>query len=243
MSSLAATGPAALAPATSTPPPPGGGAGRSEAERRHARRARGGLSAALLLAGALAAGCSGIRTINAEVSSFGTWPAGRAPGTYAFERLPSQQSRPEDQAAVEAAAAPALAAAGFKPAAAGQADVLVQVAAAVRVRPSPYNDYYGPRGRWGWGWGLGGAWGGPGWGFGMSYEPPWTEMQVDLLIRDRRTHAALYETHASWETIGSVGGLMRPLFEAALKDFPGPAISPRTVTVVVTPSAGTAAPR
>lgn len=189
---------------------------------------------ALMLAGAsLLAGCAGLRTINAEVSSFGTWPAGRTPGTYAFERLPSQQARAHDQAAIEAAAAPALAAAGFKPAAVEAADVLVQVAASTRVRPSPFADYYGPRGRWGWG--LGGMWGGPGWGFGMSYEPPWTELQVDLLIRDRRSHAALYESHASWETAGGVGGLMGPLFEAALKDFPGPAVSPRTVTVVVPP--------
>lgn len=200
-----------------------------------ASRARYGAArmrlAALALGAALLAGCSGIRTINAEVSSFGTWPAGRVPGSYAFERLPSQQSRPDDQSAIEAAAVPALAAAGFRPASAEQADVLVQVGAATRVRPSPYNDYYGPRGRWGWG--LGGVWGGPGWGFGMTYEPPWTELQVDLLIRDRRSHAVLYETHASWETVGSVSGLMQPLFEASLKDFPGPAISPRTVTVVV----------
>ena len=54
----------------------------------------------LLLATALAApltlglgGCAAMRSVSSEVSTFGEWPATRKPGTYAFERLPSQQAR------------------------------------------------------------------------------------------------------------------------------------------------------
>ncbi|MCH2242065.1 MAG: hypothetical protein MK041_09040, partial [Aquabacterium sp.] len=54
-------------------------------------RGRRGLAAAVMLAGALLAGCSGMRTINAEVSSFGTWPAGRAPGPAAAPRTPGRR--------------------------------------------------------------------------------------------------------------------------------------------------------
>ena len=43
-----------------------------------------------LLGTAALAGCAGLNTVSGEVSSFGGWPAGRAPGSYSFERLPSQ---------------------------------------------------------------------------------------------------------------------------------------------------------
>jgi hypothetical protein len=55
---------------------------------RHAIRRH--LLIALLGAAALT-GCAGLNTISGEVSSFGGWPAGRALGSYGFERLPSQQ--------------------------------------------------------------------------------------------------------------------------------------------------------
>ena len=41
------------------------------------------------------AGCASLNVLDAEVSSFSRWPAGRAPATYAFERLPSQQANPQ----------------------------------------------------------------------------------------------------------------------------------------------------
>ena len=41
---------------------------------------------ALLAAAALLSGCAGLRSVTAEVSSFGEWPADRKPATYAFER-------------------------------------------------------------------------------------------------------------------------------------------------------------
>lgn len=188
------------------------------------------LAATALLGGAaLLSGCAGLHSVTADVSSYGSWPKDRKPGTYAFERLPSQQSNPIAQDALERAAAPALEGAGFKPAAASKADVLVQVSAQAQERPSPFDDPYGPR--WSVGWGIGSWYHHGGLGLGMSMEPPWWQLQVDVLIRDRVSHEVLYEAHARHERAGSIDGLAGPLFQAALTDFPLPAVSPRPVTV------------
>ncbi len=193
--------------------------------------------------------CAGLQEVTSKVSSFGTWPQGREPGAYVFERLPSQENRAEEQAVLEAAAEPALATAGFKkvddP---KQADVTVQVGAQARVEPrypGAWGPYYGPYGPHGspyyspWRPGFGGWWGGGGRGglsISMAMEPPWTQMQADLLIRDRRNNQVLYEAHAVHERVGSPIDALYPfLFEAALKDFPRQAVSPRVVTVPVPP--------
>ena len=82
-----------------------------------------------LLATALLTGCAGTGTLRSDVSSFGDWPADRQRGSYAFERLPSQQAQAQIQDALEAAVRPALANAGFTPAAEGsEPDLVVQVA-------------------------------------------------------------------------------------------------------------------
>ena len=61
----------------------------------------------------------------------------------------------------------------------------------------------------------------------MQFEPPYVQMQVDLLIRDKRSSQVLYETHARHDRVGAADDRMFPyLFEAALKDFPLQAISP-----------------
>lgn len=212
-----------------------------EQPRRRARAARW-LAAPLLGIAAMLGGCAGMQEVSSKVSSFGTWPEGRQPGTYAFERLPSQQNRANEQAVLEAAAEPALAAAGFSKAAdAARADVKVQVGAqAVVDNRSRYDPWYWGPYRPGWGaWrpGFGGWWGGAGRGgmsFSMAMEPPWTQMQVDLLIRDGRNNQVLYETHAVHERLGSPIEELYPfLFQAALKDFPRPAVSPRMVTIPV----------
>jgi hypothetical protein len=191
-------------------------------------------------------GCAGLQEVRSKVSSFGVWPEGRQPGAYVFERLPSQQSRPEEQAMLEAAAEPALAAAGFRKVDdTAQADVSVQVAAQTQVDarlgydpwfpygPRPYfGPHYGPfrPGFGGW-WGSGGR---GGISISMAMAPPYVQMQVDLLIRDRRNNQVLYETHAIHERVGSPIDALYPfLFQAALKDFPRQAVSPRMVTIPV----------
>jgi hypothetical protein len=200
------------------------------------------VAAALTGAVALAmlSGCAGLTEVTSTVNSFGQWLEGRQPGAYVFERLPSQQNRPDLQDQLEAAARPALAAAGFKPAAEPQqADVSVQVSSQLQIDqrpryadpfwgPYPYG-YPGPRssiGAW-WGTGYRG-----GLSMSMTFEPPLVRMQVDVLIRDRHNNQVLYETHAMHDRLGVADPALYPyLFEAALKDFPRQAVNPRTVTV------------
>jgi Domain of unknown function (DUF4136) len=201
------------------------------------------LTALTALTGSLS-GCSTFNSVAADVSSYGQWPADRKQQRYAFERLPSQQAQASFQAVVEAAAAPALASKGFVAVAtADQADVLIQVAAQSRLYEDPYRSTYDGRffgGRFGVG---GGIWGGRGGvGIGINLEPRQTQMQVDVLIRDRRSTQTLYETHAVHERYGSaVDSILPMLFEAAMMDFPSPAISPRRVRIEVPAASAPAA--
>lgn len=194
-------------------------------------------AAALALAATLAA-CAAMNTVTSEVATFGDWPAGRAPGRYAFERLPSQQAQARRQADLEAAAARALEAAGFKAAPdAAQADVMVQIGARIsRTDISPWDDPL-----W-WRWG-GTYWRHPGWRshprsafYYANFNSGWYtryERNVAVLLRDRATSTPLYEAHA--QTDGSTAGdsaLLAAMFEAALKDFPAAGASnPRQVSV------------
>ncbi len=201
-----------------------------------------------VVAVALLGGCAGVQEVTSTVNSFGQWPDGREPGAYVFERLPSQQNQADLQDRLEAAARPALAAAGFTPAAEPQqAAVSVQVSAQLHVaqRPVYADPFWGPypygypatgvwprtsMGAW-WGTGLRG-----GLSMSMRFEPPLVRMQVDVLIRDRHNNQVLYETHAMHDRLGVADPALYPyLFEAALKDFPRQAVNPRTVTVPTRP--------
>ena len=198
------------------------------------RRMAAGAAAVLL------AGCAALNTVTSDVTTFSEWPAARAPGSYTFERLPSQRANAERQAALEGAAAIALEKAGFKPAAdAAQADVVVQVGARVsRTEVSPWDDPL-----W-WRWG-GGYWRAPGWRYPRSafyggLHADWYsryERNVALLLRDRSTNTPLFEAHAQTEG-GSIGdkSLLSAMFEAALQGFPARDLSsPRRVSVQLTP--------
>jgi hypothetical protein len=178
------------------------------------------------------AGCAAIQQLSAEVSTFGNWPAGRSAGSYAFERLPSQQARPELMQQLEDAAAPALARAGFQPVAAGaQPDVLVQVGLRVsRADTSPWDDplwWHGGFGLW-----RPGPWRGPVWGASWRVEPPRYDREVAVLVRDRASGAPLFEARASSEGFQrGAGSALQPLFTAALLDFPATGVNPRQVLV------------
>ncbi|MEO7152266.1 MAG: DUF4136 domain-containing protein [Burkholderiaceae bacterium] len=187
----------------------------------------GWVAAALALGG-----CATSRQVDSDVSSYSQWPSARPAATYAFERLPSQQSRPERQQALEDAARPAIEAAGFRPAASSaNADVSVQLAA--NVTPALYPEPFGWGGhlgfgrghlRPGWGWG-----GGLGW---SSYGAVRYEREVAVLIRDRSDGRALYETRARSEGLTSgIDEVLPAMFAAALKDFPSPAVNPRRIAV------------
>ena len=192
----------------------------------------------LAAAAALAiTGCTGPYTVGADVSSYGAWPADRKPGTFAFDRLPSQQQNDEAnkrQTALEDAARAALEKAGFKPAAdAKSADILVTLGARVTAYdPVPWDDplwwrwrgrllspRYGYVGAGPWGW----------------RQDPFFDRRYDravaVLLRDRVSGEALYETHASNEGISSGDAMLTPLFDAALAEFP--AVNPKSHRVAV----------
>ena len=192
----------------------------------------------MMLAAALAGlgGCAAVSSVDCDVSTFGEWPAGRAPGSYAFERLPSQASRAAESEWLEQAARPALEKAGFTPVAAGQEpDVLVQIGARVsQTARSPWDDPLWWRGSFGY-WRYR-PWMGPSWSLSMHYEPPRYEREAGLLVRDRATGKPLYEARASTEGYSrSDAALFGAMFVAALTDFPRPALSPRRVSVPLAP--------
>lgn len=196
--------------------------------------ARAAMSA---LAGVMTlSGCAGISTLSSEVASYGDWPKGQAPGTYAFERLPSQQARAQEQDLLEGAVRPALEAAGFKPAPAG-AEPQVQVLVGARVTRadrSPWDDPLWWRGSYGY-WRYG-PWPGPSWRLGLRMDSPRYDREVAVLLRDRASGKALYEARASHDGYSAGNSaLLSALFSAALKDFPAVGPNPRTVVVPLAP--------
>ncbi|MBI5259628.1 MAG: DUF4136 domain-containing protein [Burkholderiales bacterium] len=184
---------------------------------------------------ALLAGCAAMNQFSAEVATFGDWPAGRKPGSYAFERLPSQQARAEAQQRLEDAARPALERAGFRPAAAGsEPDFLVQVGARVtRTDRSPWDDPLWWRG--GFGIGRHGPWRGPYWGASVTWDSPRYDREVAVLVRERAGGKPVFEARASSEGMqSSPDSVLKPLFDAALFDFPATGVNPRQVTLPLT---------
>jgi hypothetical protein len=178
------------------------------------------------------AGCASIRSVSTEVSSFGEWPAERQAGTYAFERLPSQQAQAAETELLENAARPALEKAGFKPAAEGQQpEVLVQVGARdSRYVSSPWDDPLWWRG--GFGYWRHGPWASPRWNLNLRYDFPRYESQVALLLRDRTSGKPLFEARAATESGSRAdAALYGALFQAAMVDFPKLGMNPRRVVV------------
>ncbi|RVT51592.1 DUF4136 domain-containing protein [Rubrivivax albus] len=189
----------------------------------------------LLLAAVVAAsglsGCAALNTVHADLSTWGDWPTGRAPGSYAFDRLPSQQSDPAEADRVEAVARDALAKAGFRPVTVDEKpDVLVQVASrTTRTSADPWDDPLWWRGGFGI---VGHRWAGTVWVIDTRFDRSRYERQVAVLLRDAATGKPLYEARAANE--GSTAGgdaLLGALFSAALIDFPRNGPNPRPVRV------------
>jgi hypothetical protein len=185
------------------------------------------VGAALLLGG-----CAAMNQVTSEVSSFGEWPADRKPGTFAFERLPSQAAAARETDELEAAARPALEKAGFVQAAPGtEPDVLVQVGSRTsRADNQPWDDPLWWRG--GFGYWRHGPWIAPRWSLSARYDFTRYEREVALLIRDRRSGKPLFEARASNEGGSAAGSsTTAAMFQAALADFPKLGLNPRRVTV------------
>jgi hypothetical protein len=187
-------------------------------------------------------GCAAMNQITVDVASFGSWPAGRAPGSFAFERLLSQAQGSVEQLRLEAAARAALGRAGFQPAAsAAVADVLVQVGAREGRIVDPWTDF-----NWGWrvgGWrGFGPAWPHRGGSFGWSIGGAWPVdatrdyREVALQLLDRATRQPLVEVHVRYEARMVSDNVLPALYEAALQGFPNLPAGERRVTVALTPA-------
>ena len=192
----------------------------------------------LMVLSTVLAGCAGLSSVTSDVSSFGEWPADRKPGTYAFDRLPSQQADAVRTATLETAARGALAKAGFTPAAPGQApDALVQVGARThRADNGPWADPLWWQG--GFGYWRRGPWVGPGpgpyWGLYSRYDTRYDTRRYDveaaLLIRDRASGKPLFEARANSAERADATALAA-MYEAALMDFPRLGLNPRRVVV------------
>lgn len=190
--------------------------------------------AGTVLALAALGGCASLQTLDSEVASYGEWPAGRQAGSYRTERLPSQAARAEAQQRLEAAATPALAAAGFRPASdPASAEVVVQLAA----RESRQDPYW-VEGWWWRGpavaWRVGPAWG-PRWSPFALDDRPRVEREVAVLIRDARSGTPLYEARAGSQGNRSADdAVLAAMFTAALKGFPQARPTPTAVAVPLT---------
>ena len=177
---------------------------------------------ASLAAAVALAGCAGVGQLSSVVTSYSQWPSGRAPGTFVFDRLPSQEMRSETRL-VEDAARPALQRSGFVPVAEGQAaDYSVQLG--VRVTGNERSLYGDPFFGGGYGRISSGYWGrGFGLGLGYGYGIPTAvyEREVSVVIRDRRTGQPIYETRAVNDGASpSINSLLPSMFAAAMQDFP-----------------------
>ncbi|MEN9544197.1 MAG: hypothetical protein RLZZ598_1030 [Pseudomonadota bacterium] len=196
-------------------------------------------AAGLLLAAALLGGCGGVSTLEVTVSSQGQWPAERKPATYAFERLPSQQLDLSTQELAEAAARPAIERLGFRPAPAAEAELLVQVGTRI-AQAWQQNPSWNAGAAWYGGW-RGPYWGpmwGPAWGVGLAGSPsdrPDYLLETGVLFREPKAMTPIYESRGRLISRSGNSRFFAPMFEASLRDFPGPALSPRSVTVMLAP--------
>jgi len=224
------------------------------------RRLRAALSMLAVTLGLL--GCAAPTSLTSQVVSHGQWGAQRPPGTFVYERLPSQQADADLQARqtlLEQAALPALVKAGFVPVAdAPQAVFGVQLAAQTRVERQAWNrydPYWDPL--WGPFWGpypgphwrpYPGPWGphgmppgalgprGPWVGPMPPPPPPRARMQLDVLVRERATGQVLYEAHARYDRLGTVDSHLWPaLAAAALAHFPATQAEPVDIEVPLLP--------
>ncbi|MDC8784781.1 DUF4136 domain-containing protein [Roseateles koreensis] len=200
--------------------------------------------------------CNGIYTVSSEVSTYGNWTPERKPGSYAFDRLPSQQmpgDAAEVQTRMEEGARAAMAKAGFTETPDTQAaDYLVTLG--VRVNASdraPWDDplwwrWHGNYTAWRYGFGYGYALGPRRGGIPFPGDPLMDrrfDRAVAVLVRDRKTAEPLYEARASNEGVSPGDrALIGAMFDAAMSDFPQVDPKPRRVTVQVNTQAQVQAP-
>ena len=188
---------------------------------------------AIFLIALFLTGCTGVRLIDSQVSSFA--PKQIAVGaSYRFDRLPSQQADATAQNQLEAMTERALAKVGLKHNENAPA-YSPQVTAKQRMENNVVD---GP----GFGWNLGWRVGGghvmlgnrhgplfPGLGDQLNY---WRE--VTLVLREQATQAVVFESRASHDGPWSDSQAVFPaMLDAALQGFPNPPPGPRQVGVEI----------
>lgn len=193
----------------------------------------------------LLVGCSGMRVVDTDVTSFAQWPgtaAGPAPtASYRFERLPSQSAANAagvlSQDELETMTRMALNRYGLinNPTAPA---LNVQVGASTRMARR-YNN--------GWGSGLGGGvslgTGTAGSFIGLSFpigavgglvDSPSYLHELSVVMRDARSNAVVFETRAAHSGIwGDTRAVYPAMLDAALQGFPRPPAGTRRVNVEI----------
>jgi Domain of unknown function (DUF4136) len=189
----------------------------------------------IALAGLILAGCSSMRLVDSDVSAFPKWTADAPkPGTpYRFERLPSQQTAPSQQDALEAQARTALAKVGmeFQP---EKARYSVQVTAVTQLveRPGygPY-DGFGGSGVFLGGGSRGGA---IGLGFPLRLPETYYRREVAIVMRDLAAQQVTYETRANHDGVWrDTPNIIAAMLDSALIGFPEPPAGTRRVNVEI----------
>ncbi len=195
---------------------------------------------ALLAISVLAAGCSGVRTAEIDVTAFATWGAAGLPvagSSYRFERLPSQQAANVQSQQVEDIARDVLARKGLQ-LAAGSAPprYSVQVSTSMQQVAGLGGYPYGPTiGISGGSGGFSGA--GIGFGFPIGGASS-TEFRTELLVlvRNLQTNSVAYEARAySQDGYPGDSRVLAAMADSALRDFPVPPVGVRRYRVQLAP--------
>jgi len=206
------------------------------------------------LAAALS-GCATSWTVDSSVTSFSRPPGARAPATYRFDRLPSQQAQEATQLELEAMAEMAMSAVGLT-----RDDAAPRYAASINARvsvqTSPWADpwiyspwppgwgYYGRPWPYGYGYGYGRGWYGGGW-YGppyAGYYNPWYTREVSVVLRELPDNQVVYETRAANDgPYSSNGPVFAAMFQAAMQGYPNPPAGVRRIDVVIPTSSQAAA--
>jgi hypothetical protein len=178
--------------------------------------------------------CASTRVVDSEVRSFSGSVGPATPATYRFDRLPSQIGDAQSQAVqetLETQASAAMAEVGLTQSD-DQPQYLAQISAALeQVARTPVRAPFAPAG-------LAGSWGlrYPPVGFGMNWavEPPWSRYTVQIVLRDARSKAVVFESAA--QHIGpwaDSANIMPAVLGAALRDYPKPTPQGTTVRIEV----------
>ena len=175
------------------------------------------------------AGCTGVRRVDNQVSSFAPQPIALG-SAYRFERLPSQETDAAAQAQLETMAEAALANVGLQ-----RDDKAANYTVLVTATQRAYSAALDrPALGWNLGWmmGHGGMRLGNGPLFPGLEAPTQYWREVGLMVRNLHTQTVVFETRATHDGPWSDSAAVLPaMLDAALQGFPSPPAGPRQVNI------------